>query len=156
MDIIRIELIIVTSGIRIDASVIWNKCIKEGIRLIHIPAINQRLAQTKVSEMNNSYWNRSEVKLPNSNIATVATSDINFAKGKCIIGVSAGDIVRVYVDNKMVINAWDTSQLINDADYHHEVTLSLKGRHTIRVEQAQYGDYGLLYVTVKPVETYDY
>ena len=114
------------------------------------------LAQTKVSEMNNAYWNRSEIKIPDSNIATIATGDINFPKGKYIIGVSAGDIARVYVDNKMVINAWDLQQLINDADYHHEVTLPLKGKHTIRVEQAQYGDYGILYVTVKPVETYDY
>ena len=114
------------------------------------------MAQTKTGELNNSYWNRSEIKLPNSKAATVATGDINFPKGKYIIGVSAGDIVRVYVDNKMVINAWDASQLINDADYHHEVSLSLKGKHAIRVEQAQYGDYGMLYVTIKPVETYDY
>lgn len=110
------------------------------------------VAETKVNELNNSYWNGQQNHIPASLRATCATSTINFPKGSYVIGVSAGDIVRVYVDGKLVINAWDPSKIIYDADYHHDATLFLKGQHTIRVEQAQYGDYGLLYLTIKPSE----
>ena len=114
------------------------------------------VAQTKTSELNNSYWNGSKIKLPESRTVTIATGTINFPKGKYVIGVSAGDIARVYVDNKMVIDAWNPKMLINDADYHHETTMTLKGNHTIRVEQAQYGGYGILYLTIKPAEIFNY
>jgi parallel beta-helix repeat protein len=106
------------------------------------------LRETKAANLNMSYWDKLDKNLPNANIATLATGEIDFPKGHYTIGVSAGDIVRVYIDNKLVINAWDKNKLINDADYHHDAKVSLEGKHTIRVEQAQYGDYGMLYLTI--------
>jgi len=113
------------------------------------------IIQAKVAELNNSYWNGTKIKLPASKTATVATGTINFPKGKYIIGASAGDIVRVFVDNKMVVNAWNPDDLIDDADYHHEVIMTLRGKHTIRVEQAQWGGYGLLYLAIKPLPQFN-
>jgi parallel beta-helix repeat protein len=113
------------------------------------------LKETTVTGLNNNYWDTRRDKLPTSRTATCATATIDFPKGSYVIGVSGGDIVRVYVDNKMVINAWDPSKLRNDADYHHDVTLSLKGQHTIRVEQAQFGSYGILYMNILPAAAYE-
>jgi hypothetical protein len=53
-----------------------------------------------------------------------------------------------------VIDAWDPSKVINDADYHREVTLTLKGRHKLRMEQAQYAGHRLLHLTVHPKSSY--
>jgi parallel beta-helix repeat protein len=111
------------------------------------------LQETRVKDLNNSYWQGQ--KVPNSSISTTASASINFPKGTYVIGLTGGEIVRMYVDNKLVCNAWDPSKVINDADYHHEITLKLKGTHTIRVEQAQYGGYGLLYLTIHPESTYE-
>lgn len=111
------------------------------------------LRETTVTQLNNSYWNGA--RIPGSDIATTATSTINFPKGTYVIGVTGGEMVRLYIDNKPVIDAWDPSKVINDADYHHEVTLSLKGLHTLRVEQAQYGGYGLLYLAIHPKSSYE-
>jgi parallel beta-helix repeat protein len=110
------------------------------------------LKETRVTELNNSYWNGA--RIPGSNIATTASSTIDFPKGSYVIGVTGGEMVRLYIDHKLVIDAWDPSKVINDADYHHEVTVTLKGRHTLTVEQAQYGGYGLLYLAIHPESTY--
>ncbi|TAN13372.1 MAG: hypothetical protein EPN37_13740 [Chitinophagaceae bacterium] len=109
------------------------------------------LKQISVKELDNSFWNKFGSVLPNGKFATISSAKINFPKAYYRIGISAGDIVKVYIDNKLVINAWDPSKLIYDADYHHQVFLPLKGQHTIRIVQAQYGSYGMLYVTLTPV-----
>jgi parallel beta-helix repeat protein len=110
------------------------------------------LKETTVTQLNNNYWNGA--RIPGSDIATTATSTVDFPKSTYVIGVTGGEMVRLYIDNKLVIDAWDPSKVINDADYHHEVTLTLKGRHKLRVEQAQYGGYGLLYLTIHPKSSY--
>ncbi len=84
-------------------------------------------------------------------IATVSTSDINVPEGTYRVGISASEMVRVYIDDKLVIENWDPAKLIYDADYHRDTTIPLKGKHTIRVEQAQYGDYGMLNLRIQPV-----
>jgi len=84
-------------------------------------------------------------------IATVSTSDINVPDGLYRIGISASEMVRLYIDDKLVIENWDPSKLIYDADYHRDVIIPLKGKHTIRIEQAQYADYGMLNLRIQPV-----
>jgi parallel beta-helix repeat protein len=114
------------------------------------------LRQITTDVMDNNLWNPSRDRLPAEKIATVAVGQAYFPKGRYVIGVSAGEMVRVYIDGKLVIDAWDPSKVIYDADYHHDAAVTLKGHHTIRIEQAQYGGYGMLYVTVKPEKQYDY
>lgn len=84
-------------------------------------------------------------------IATVSTSVINVPQGLYRIGISASEMVRVYIDDKLVVENWDPSKLIYDANYHRDAIVTLKGLHTIRVEQAQYGDYGMLNLIIQPV-----
>lgn len=111
--------------------------------------------ETTVPELNNSYWNARGREVPSRRTATIATGTIHFPAGKYIIGATASEMVRVYIDDKKVIDAWDASKIVYDADYHHETIMSLKGTHTIRVEQAQYGGYGMLYLTLTPQEEFN-
>lgn len=84
-------------------------------------------------------------------IATVSTSDINVPDGLYRVGISASEMVRLYIDDKLLIENWDPAKLIYDADYHRDAIIPLKGKHTIRIEQAQYGDYGMLNLRIQPV-----
>lgn len=77
-------------------------------------------------------------------IATVSTTEINVPAATYRLGISASELVKLYVDGKLVIENWDPAKLKNDEDNHKDAIIKLSGRHTIRVEQAQYGDYGML------------
>ncbi|MBS1529555.1 MAG: right-handed parallel beta-helix repeat-containing protein [Bacteroidetes bacterium] len=90
--------------------------------------------------------------IPTKNIATVSTSVIDVPEGAYKIGVSASEIMKVYIDGKLVIENWDPAKLVYDADYHKDATIHLKGKHIIRIVQAQYGDYGMLNLRVQTVE----
>ena len=114
------------------------------------------IREAKVHEINNSFWQGSHEKLPDSKTALKASAVLDFPKGNYVIGVSAGEMVRIYIDGKLFIDAWDPSKVIYDADYHHERTVSLKGKHTIELEQAQYGSYGFLYLTIHLLHNYNY
>ncbi|MFB9844952.1 right-handed parallel beta-helix repeat-containing protein [Mucilaginibacter ginsenosidivorans] len=89
--------------------------------------------------------------IPREKIATMSSSAIDVPEGLYKIGISASEMVRVYIDDKLVMENWDPSRLIYDADYHRDAVLPLKGRHIMRIEQAQYGDYGMLNIIIKPV-----
>lgn len=91
-------------------------------------------------------------KIPTEKIATDASTEINVPAGNYRLGISASEMVRVYVDGEMVINNWDPSKIIYDADYHNDAVVALNGKHTIRVVQAQYGGYGMLFFSLKPIE----
>ena len=77
-------------------------------------------------------------------IATVSTTEINVPAATYRLGISASELVKLYVDGKLVIENWDPTKLKNDEDNHKDAIIKLNGRHTIGVEQAQYGDYGML------------
>ncbi len=117
------------------------------------PAAFARLLQSKPLRqasaplLDNGYWDGSG--LPLSHSATVATAQVDFPADRYVIGLSAGEMARLYIDGRLVIDAWDTARVVYDADYHHEQTLHLQGRHRLRIEQAQYGSYGLLYLTMR-------
>lgn len=78
-----------------------------------------------------------------SHIATVAEGVITVPANNYRLGISAADLVRVWVDNKLVIDAWKMDKKF-DSDYHQDVNLKLGGTHAIRIEHAQYGGYGML------------
>ena len=90
--------------------------------------------------------------MPSSRFATLVNTEVRAPGGNYKIAVTAGEIVRVYVDDKLVIDAWDPSAVVFDADYHKEAIVPLNGRHRIRIVQAQYGGYGMLSCFIKPVE----
>ncbi|MCO5947375.1 right-handed parallel beta-helix repeat-containing protein [Mucilaginibacter flavidus] len=77
-------------------------------------------------------------------IATVSTTEINVPAASYRLGISASELVKLYVDGKLVIKNWDPAKLKNDEDNHKDAIIKLSGKHTIRVEQAQYSDYGML------------
>lgn len=84
-------------------------------------------------------------------IATVSTSEIDVPDNTYRIGISASEIVKVYIDGQLVIENWDPSRLKYDEDNHRDAVMRLKGKHVIRIVQAQYADYGMLNFRIQPV-----
>ena len=82
--------------------------------------------------------------LPQSRFATVVETEVDAPKGTYRLGVTAGDIVKVYIDGKLVIDSWVPEAIKYDADYYKEAKVKLNGKHKISIVQAQYGWYGML------------
>ena len=99
-------------------------------------------------ELHNVFGKNFGKNIARQKIATVSTTAIDVPEATYKIGISASELVKLYVDDKLLIENWDPAKLKNDEDNHKDGIISLKGKHTIRIEQAQYGDYGMLNLVV--------
>jgi parallel beta-helix repeat protein len=90
--------------------------------------------------------------MPESKFATLVNTEVDAPKGTYQLGVTAGEMVRVYIDGKLVIDSWNPSSIIFDADYHKDTKIKLNGKHHIKIVQAQYGTYGMLSCTIKLID----
>lgn len=102
------------------------------------------IKKEKTTALNYVWWNGLGKGFPATNLATLSTAIINVPRGNYQIGISVGEIARVFIDDRLVIDAWDLSKKNFDADYHNDTSVFLEGRHAIRIEQAQFGSYGML------------
>jgi parallel beta-helix repeat protein len=80
---------------------------------------------------------------------TVATASATFEKAKYELGVTWDDAVRVYVDEKLVINEWNPSLYTFDESPNRKIILELGGNHHIRVEHLELGGFATLSVKIK-------
>ena len=106
----------------------------------------------KTAQVSSEKYQHGGKGIPQRRFATLVNTEVNAPKGTYRLGVTAGDFVRVYIDNKLVIDSWSRSAIEFDSDYHKEAIVKLKGRHKIKIIQAQYGGYGMLSCTIKKVE----
>ncbi|MCR8557716.1 right-handed parallel beta-helix repeat-containing protein [Mucilaginibacter sp. BJC16-A38] len=105
---------------------------------------------TEGKEIGNVFGKAFGKNIAREKIATVSTTAIDVPGGVYRIGISASEIVRVYIDDKLIIENWDPAKLKNDEDNHKDTIIPLNGRHSIRIEQAQYADYGMLNFSITP------
>lgn len=80
---------------------------------------------------------------------TVAEGSADFEKGLYEIGVTWDDAVRVYVDEKLIIDEWNPSRYTFDESPHKKLRLNLGGRHNIRVEHIELGGFATLSLKIK-------
>ncbi|WP_460554580.1 right-handed parallel beta-helix repeat-containing protein [Ferruginibacter profundus] len=102
-------------------------------------------------QINYTWWGAIGKQLPADSFATVATTTVNVKKGKYRIGVTADDLVKVFIDGKLVIDFWDAAKYVNDEDAHHSAIVSLNGKHEIRIEQVENSGYATLIFSLKPL-----
>ncbi|HVW96101.1 MAG TPA: NosD domain-containing protein [Mucilaginibacter sp.] len=117
--------------------------------LKHPSAFNALIAgkpvkTTEGSQLNNIFGKGFGKNIGTEKIATVSVAAVDFPEGKYRVGISASELVKLYIDDKLVIENWDPAKLKYDEDNHKDATISLKGRHHIRIVQTQYGSYGML------------
>jgi hypothetical protein len=84
---------------------------------------------------------------------TLAEGTGNFQKGEYEIGVTWDDAVRLYIDNKLVIDEWKPSKYTFDESPHRTITLDLSaGIHNFRVEHIELGGFATLALKIKRAE----
>jgi parallel beta-helix repeat (two copies) len=104
------------------------------------------------NKLDYTWWGEIGKGLPADSFATVATTTLQVPKGRYDLGITADDLVKVFIDGKPVIDFWDASKYVNDDDAHHSAVIDLDAnRHTIRVEHVENAGYATLIFTLTPL-----
>jgi len=119
------------------------------------PNIRVRPVKTeKVQKLEYAWWGG--IKIDEEQISqfiTIAEGAGSFKNGEYEFGITWDDAVRVYVDNKLVIDEWDPSKYTFDESPHKKIKLSLTaGLHNFRVEHIELGGFATLALKIKKVE----
>ncbi|HYV92199.1 MAG TPA: right-handed parallel beta-helix repeat-containing protein [Chitinophagales bacterium] len=99
-----------------------------------------------------TWWGTPDKNVPEDHFAVIATATQNFPKGVYALGITADDGVRLYVDDKLVMDAWDNSKNTFDDESHHEVIMHLEGQHKLKVEYYDYTGFATLMVSIRKQE----
>jgi len=98
-----------------------------------------------------TWWGAIGKNLPADSFAIVATGIVEVEKGSYILSVTADDLIKIFVDEKLVIDFWDVTKYKYDEDTHHEATIQLNGKHKIRIEQVENSGYATLIFKLIPL-----
>jgi hypothetical protein len=104
----------------------------------------------KVNKLDYAWWGG--IKTPESQhvqFITVADGEATFEKGLYEFGVTWDDAVRIFVDEKLVLNEWNPSKYKFDESPHKKLRLNLSGNHRIRVEHLELGGFATLSLKIR-------
>ncbi len=93
-----------------------------------------------------------EKEIDHKQFITVADGEASIAEGNYELSVTWDDAVRVYVDEKLVINEWNPSLYTFDESPHKKITLKLGGNHHFRVEHLELGGFATLAIKLKRLD----
>jgi hypothetical protein len=82
---------------------------------------------------------------------TVAEGFAEIPKGQYELSITWDDAVRVYVDEKLVIDEWNPSKYKFDESPHRKIKLALGGNHNFRVEHVELGGFATLALKLKKI-----
>jgi Right handed beta helix region/PA14 domain len=105
----------------------------------------------KVNKLDYAWWNGIKTDQQYKQFITVATAAANIQKGIYELGVTWDDAVRVYIDNKLVIDEWNPSLYKFDESPHKKIRLNLDGNHSFRVEHLELGGFATLSLKLRPI-----
>jgi nitrous oxidase accessory protein NosD len=106
----------------------------------------------KVNKLDYAWWGGIKTDEPHEKFITIATAMADIPKGLYELGVTWDDAVRVFVDDKLVIDEWNPSLYKFDESPHKKIRLNLDGNHNFRVEHVELGGFATLSLKLKPVE----
>ncbi len=107
----------------------------------------------KANKLDYAWWGGIKAgDVQHKQFITVAEGMSNIPKGVYEISVTWDDAVRVYIDDKLVIDEWNPSLYKFDESLNKRLRLSLDGNHRFRVEHLELGGFAALSLKIKPVE----
>ncbi len=100
-----------------------------------------------------TWWGKIGKDLPADSFATVATTNIVLPANTYEVGVTADDYVKLFIDEKEVINAWDSKYTELDENTHHRTQIKLNaGEHRFRIVHAEKKGLATLQFYFKPLK----
>jgi parallel beta-helix repeat protein len=112
---------------------------------------NKPVKSEQAKKIDYTWWGEIGKNLPADSFAIVATGTVEVKKGLYQLSVTADDLVKIFVDDKLVIDFWDVSKYKYDEDTHHNAAVQLNGKHTIRIEQVENAGYATLIFKLIPL-----
>lgn len=107
----------------------------------------------KTDKLDYAWWGGiKEAGIQHTQFITSASGQASFPPGEYELSVTWDDAVRVYVDEKLVVDEWNPSRYTFDESPNRKVRLRLGGDHTFRVEHLELGGFATLSLKIKPVE----
>ena len=107
---------------------------------------------TITNKVDYSWWGAIGKNLPTDSFATVAVSKILLKEGNYQIAVTADDYVKLFIDDKEVIDAWDAKYTEYDENTHHRINIKLGGgEHIFKIIHAEKTGLATLMFYIKPV-----
>ncbi len=106
---------------------------------------------TTKNSVDYTWWGAIGKGLPADSFATVATTTMFLPENTYYLGITADDYVKVFVDEKEVIDAWNSKYTELDENTHHRIRLQLsKGEHRFRIVHAEKTGLASLQFYIKP------
>jgi len=98
----------------------------------------QSLEKAPIKQINSdkldfTWWGKIGPNLPADSFATVATTTMDLPKAVYEIGITADDLVKLWIDGKEMINAWDAKAAEYDEYNHHSIQITLEGKHEFKI-----------------------
>ncbi|MFL5774496.1 MAG: NosD domain-containing protein, partial [Flavisolibacter sp.] len=107
-----------------------------------------RIQQTR--QLDYSWWgglrNGSEVY---PHFLTVAEGNVEMKEGDYEFSVTWDDAVRVYIDERLMVDEWNPSKYRFDESPVRKFRLHLEGKHHIRVEHVELGGFATLSMNIR-------
>lgn len=83
---------------------------------------------------------------------TVATATVNIPNGRYELSVTWDDAVRIYMDEKLILDEWNPSRYKFDESPNRKIPLIINGKHDFRVEHLELGGFATLTLKLSPVK----
>jgi len=107
----------------------------------------------QINKLDYAWWDGIKAgDVQHKQFITVADGVSNIPKGMYELSVTWDDAVKVYIDDKLVIDEWNPSLYKFDESPNKRIKLSLGGNHHFRVEHIELGGFATLNLKIRPVE----
>jgi parallel beta-helix repeat protein len=98
-----------------------------------------------VNKLDYAWWGGIKEKgVDHPRFITVASAESNIPKGNYELSVTWDDAVRIYIDEKLVIDEWNPSKYTFDESPNKKIKVNLDGTHHFRVEHIELGGFATL------------
>ena len=106
---------------------------------------------TTADKIDYTWWGAIGKGLPADSFATVATTKMILEENTYHISITADDYAKLYIDEKEVINAWDSQYTELDENTNHFISIKLKtGEHSFKIVHAEKTGLATMQFYIKP------
>jgi hypothetical protein len=102
-----------------------------------------------VNKLDYAWWGGIKTDIEHKQFITIAEANTNFTTGNYELSVTWDDAVRIYVDEKLVLNEWNPALYKFDESPNKKLKIQLGGMHHLRVEHLELGGFATLSVKLK-------
>jgi hypothetical protein len=116
--------------------------------------VNQQPFQVQmVNKLDYAWWGGIRAgEKQYSQFLTIAEGDAELSKGIYQLSITWDDAVRVYLDEKLIVDEWTPSKYQFDESPNKKLKLPLNGKHHFRVEHVELGGFATLSMKLDRIE----